>query len=134
MKDPENNQQKEHLDDDILEGKNDVLRAKDIIPAAPVPIQLDDSPAQLPLSEESLPEQKDTGIPQLDLDEKIMTRQRKISAVRRRSPAKNDKPQEHKKPREKSYIFNQSTLTTTQENRLISQIVARDIKKLSQEK
>jgi len=127
MKDPENNQKKEHTDDDILEGKNDVLRAKDIIPATPVPVQMDDSPAPLP-------EQKDTGIPKLDLDEKIMAQQRKISSVKRKAPAQSDKPHKDMELRSKSYIFNQSTLTTAEENRLITQIVARDIKQLSQEK
>jgi hypothetical protein len=42
MKDPEKHEQNEYLDDDILEGKKDVLRAKDIIPEVAKP-QLEDT-------------------------------------------------------------------------------------------
>jgi hypothetical protein len=63
-----------------------------------------------------------------------MTQQRKISAVRRTSPAKKDKLEEQKIFRSKSYIFNQSTIITAEENKLVSEIVAKDIKRLSREK
>ncbi|MHC4293192.1 MAG: hypothetical protein ACYSTX_02770 [Planctomycetota bacterium] len=143
MKDPEKHEQNGYLDDDILEGKKDVLRAKDIIPKAAKPRLDDSSITPLVPSEDisdkeevenSPTQKKDSNVPNFDLQEKIMTQQRKISAVRRTSPAKKHKPKEQKKPRAKSYIFDQSTLTSAEENKLISQIVTRDIIKLSREK
>jgi hypothetical protein len=139
MKKSEQDKQNIPLDDDILEGKKDVLRAKDIIPAAPIAEQ-EDSPA-LPatvseettdkdVDEKTTLEKKDTGVLQFNLAEKIMTEQRKISAIRRKAPTQKDEPHKKVKPRSKRYIFNQTTLTTDEENKLIAQIVARDIKKL----
>ncbi|MHC4265560.1 MAG: hypothetical protein ACYSUK_06465 [Planctomycetota bacterium] len=135
MKDPEKNKKKGHLDEDILEGKEDVLRAKDIIPVSPVPQQDDNPPLSPNISQETpdkktSPQKEDTQVPRLDLDEKIMTRQRKISSVRRKAPAQDDEQKKNILPRSKQYILNQPNLTTAEENRLIAQIVARDIKKL----
>jgi hypothetical protein len=143
MKDPEKHEQNEYLDDDILEGKKDVLRAKDIIPEVAKP-QLEDTTFSTLKPSEDISDKeenektpspkKDTDIPTFDLSEKIMTQQRKISAVRRTSPSKKDKPEEQKIFSSKSYIFNQSTIITAEENKLVSEIVARDIKRLSREK
>ncbi|MHC4757153.1 MAG: hypothetical protein ACYTE8_00690 [Planctomycetota bacterium] len=148
MKDSENNNQNGKLDDDILQGKEDVLRAKDIIPASPesqldetstIPLDIseethDETAVNRQLLEEEELEKEETDIPQFDLAEKILTDQRKLSAIRRKAPVQNEKQQKATRPRSKRYIFKQSTLASTAENKLISQIVARDIKRLSRTK
>jgi hypothetical protein len=138
MKKSERDKKNAPLDDDILQGREDVLRAKDIIPAAPSSAKEDSGILSLKLSQQSPDQTKieknDKEIPQLDLSENIMAGERKVSSAKRTAPVKEDMEREHTRPSSKAYFFNQSTMTTDEENRLLSQIVARDIKKLLQEK
>jgi hypothetical protein len=138
MKKSEKDKQNTPLDDDILEGKKDVLRAKDIIPISPSTTRKNSSVLPQAVSQQTQDktkiEKKETEIPQFDLAEKIMPQQRKISSVKRKAPAKDNNQEEKVQLRSQPYIFNQSILTNHEENHLIAQIVARDIKRLLQEK
>jgi hypothetical protein len=62
-----------------------------------------------------------------------MPKQRRISSVRRKAPDKDNKSEEKFQPNSHRYILNQSTRKNTEENHLIAQIVARDIKRLLQD-
>jgi len=138
MKKSHEDRQNEILDDDILEGKNDVLRAKDIIPAAPS-TDKDNAdilpPAVSEQSEDKTEAEKhQTEIPRFDLDEKIMVPQRKCSSAKRKAYVQSPGTQNVSGPASERYIAAQPVLADAEGSRLIAHIVARDIKKLTRER
>ena len=142
------------IDDDILQSRKDILRAKDIIPP------FKQEPAQAAGQEEAAEQKDATGesaerapqegkgqaeiapekaveppqeseIPRFDLAEDIMAEQRRMTAIRRRAPTENKEPQEVQlEPAGRR--FEPVTSATPQEQRIIAQIVARDIERLLQ--
>lgn len=115
----------EQTDADILQCKEDILRARDIIPGTPKRDKVDLSP--LPPSAE----EKGVEIPTFDLAEDIMTEQRKTAALRRKAPGKKteDKSQELQ-AEVVGYTIGQPILEKSEQDRIIAEIVARDIERL----
>lgn len=115
----------EQTDADILQCKEDVLRARDIIPSTSKRDKGDLAPL-LPSAEE-----KGVEIPTFDLAEDIMAEQRKTSATRRKAPGKKteDKSQELQ-AEVVGYTIGQPTLAKSEQDRIIAEIVARDIARL----
>ena len=160
---------KEQSDDDILQCRKDVLRARDIIPGTPRRDEgrLDNPPphkeeanhqpktesekttASTPTANESsgknkptpkepteievgpAAEQEATEIPQFDLAEEILAEQRKITAIRRKAPGVHKEPElETVKAHPSGQAAEQSAATEPEQNRIIAEIVARDIERL----
>ena len=102
-------------DADIAQCKQDVLRARDIIPS----------------DNKKNPQTTSADIPKLDLAEQIMAEQRKVIAAKRKAPgAKIEAISPPKKTQSRYFYMSQPTQDQSQENRIIAQIVARDIEKL----
>jgi len=102
---------KKQLDDDILKSKEDILRAKDIIPSA---------------NSKPLSNQKPADIPKLDLGEQIMAQHRKVTAVKRKGPGQPIAA-------EKEVVKPAVKLKEPEPpaaSKYIAEIVARDIKRL----
>jgi len=117
----ENNEQ---IDADIQQAKKDVLRARDIIPAGAKRDRPDSAP--LPAAE-----QKQTEIPSFDLAEEIMANQRKITAIKRKAPGKKTKVEKVRPQAERlGYTIEPPMPASPQEDRIIAEIVARDIDRM----
>ena len=100
--------QSEQIDGDILQCKADILRARDIVPG------------NNPQNISTEPKNK---IPKFDLAEEIMAQQRKVTALRRKSPAViSSMPIGH--------TVKQSIETPLAQEQIIAEIVARDIERL----
>jgi hypothetical protein len=148
----------EQIDDDILQSRKDILRAKDIIPpfkqepAQEVPQQETAEQkdatgesveageeekerteiAQEEPAEPAAPSQK-SEIPRFDLAEDIMAKQRRMSAARRKAPTEKEEPQVQEVELEPAgRRFEPVTTATPQEQKIIAQLVARDIERLLQ--
>jgi len=75
--------------------------------------------------------QKEGEIPRFDLAEEIMAEQRKITAIRRKAPGKKTEAERRQEQVEPiSYSLEQPMPEESEQNRLIAEIVARDIKRL----
>jgi hypothetical protein len=146
------------IDDDILQSRKDILRAKDIIPpfkqepaqearqeaaeqkdaagesAEPAP-QEGKEPVEIGQekpAEPAAPPQK-SEMPRFDLAEDIMADQRRMTAIRRKAPAEKKEPKVQEVQLEAAgRRFEPVTSATPQEQRIIAQIVARDIERLLQ--
>ena len=130
----------EKLDADILECKEDILRASDIIP----PYNRDErrenqektvkKEAEAVKADEAKPlEIKEIGqakseIPRFDLAEEIMAEQRKITAIKRKRPEKKMGAEARPAVRPFRYALEPHRLTTSGQEDIIAEIVARDIK------
>ena len=140
-------QNNEQLDNDILECKADILRAKDIIPPFgkkrdPKPNPKDQNTAYEVIekhkekvtqirtdSKKTQPQQNQ--VPKFDLAKEIMVEQRKVSSRNRKGPGKDVKPQQPKaRLHSSSYAIRQPEAISKGHGRVITDIVARDIKKL----
>lgn len=121
MSNAENNEQ---IDADIQQAKKDVLRARDIIPG-PTKHDKSDSPP-LPAAE-----QKQIEVPRFDLAEEIMANQRKIIAIKRKAPGKKTAV-ERSKPQVEHIgrTIEPPMPASPEEDRIIAEIVARDIDRL----
>ncbi len=135
----------EQFDTDILQCKVDILRARDVIPphddatpknpatqnnainedTSPIPIEEIPPTAPLPRpvvsinkKEEAETLQEKSEIPSFDLAEEIMAEQRKITAIRRKAPGK------------KTDNIEQPTSALSEQEKIIAEIVARDIERL----
>ena len=104
----------EKLDADILESKADILRAQDVMP---------------PYNNEEI-EVVATEIPRFDLAEEIMAEQRKITAIKRKSPEKKMGAEARPAVRPFRYALEPQRLTASGQEDIIAEIVARDIKRL----
>jgi hypothetical protein len=72
-----------------------------------------------------------TGIPSFDLAEEIMAEQRKITAIRRKAPGKKTEVQRLKlETRIADHIIDQSKPLLSEQEKIIAEIVAKDIEKL----
>ncbi|MHC4154992.1 MAG: hypothetical protein ACYST6_08735 [Planctomycetota bacterium] len=145
------------IDDDILQSRKDILRAKDIIPpfeqepaqepppqetaeqkhatgesAEPAP-QEGKGQAEIAQEKAAEPPEQKTEIPRFDLAEDIMAEQRRMTATRRKAPTENKGPQAQEVQLEPTgRRFEPVTSATPQEQKIIAQIVARDIERLLQ--
>ena len=109
---PDNKQ----VDVDIPQGKRDILRAKDIIPSS-----VKDKPA-----DPNAVDANHVNIPNFDLAEQIMAEHRKIAAIKRQKPGKKIEAQTPLAQKVSPSI----TPPRPEQNQIIVEIVARDIKKL----
>jgi hypothetical protein len=133
----ENNEQ---TDADILECKADILRARDIIPGGKSPnkqkagqepnpqinceaITSADDAAGTSLKGDK---QEKTQIPRFDLAEDIMAAHRRVISIRRKAPDKKIEAQELK-PEPISYNIKQPEQELSEQERIIAEIVAKDI-------
>ena len=128
------------------ENDTDILRANDIIP----PYHKKNHPEQKPLSkkqnshsttdkakhtetistelENEVPQK--AGIPKFDLARQIMSEQRKVASIKRKSPDKKNKASNHKyKARSIGHAVKPLPMLIYQEQ-IIAEIVQRDIQKL----
>jgi len=75
--------------------------------------------------------QEEAEIPRFDLAEKIMAEQRKITAIRRKGPGKKTKAErEQLQAKPVSYTIKQPGSEQTEQNRIIAEVVAKDIERL----
>jgi hypothetical protein len=125
----------EQIDDDILQSRKDILRARDIIP----PFKQEPPPEEEAGQEEATGESVEPAAPQkseiptFDLNKDIMAEQRRMSAVRRKAPTeKKEPPVQEIQLEPAGRRFEPVTAATPQEQRIIAQIVARDIERLLQ--
>ncbi len=132
----------EKLDSDILECKEDILRARDIIPPynreemrdnqekagtkEAEPVKADEAK---PLETKEIGQGR-TEIPRFDLAEEIMAEQRKIAAIKRRGPEKKMETEPRPAVRPFRYALEPQRLTASGQDDIIAEIVARDIKRL----
>jgi len=146
----------EQIDADILQCKADILRARGIIPppagkkATPTknkPAISEEEPKKPREDIRSLPvetihpgkkpaesagaQQQKTEIPRFDLAEEIMAEQRKITAIRRKAPREKIEAQ-NQEPEVESigYTIGQPAPAPPEQERIIAEIVARDIERL----
>ena len=143
----------EQIDDDIMQSRADILRARDIIPR---PLEQDrKSQGPPPLTGQQTKSQKTdqdkNEIPSFDLAEKIMAEQRKITAIKRKAPqssweskmedkkiipplsSKEQSGSEQKHELKAESIgrsIERSMLASPVQKRIITEIVARDIERL----
>jgi hypothetical protein len=72
-----------------------------------------------------------TGIPSFDLAEEIMAEQRKITAIRRKAPGQKTEAQRSEPQAQPAdYTIEQPTPTLSVQEKIIAEIVARDIERL----
>jgi hypothetical protein len=112
----DNDKNSEQIDDDILRCKEDILRARDIMP-----------PYKQQTGENT--KRRETEIPQFDLAEEIMAEQRKLTAIRRKSPGKKTNVEPVSYTPQQPMPVPENPFDSAQGG-LISEIVARDIRRL----
>jgi hypothetical protein len=136
----ENNKQ---TDADILQSKADILRARDIIPGTPPPHKkktnqkpesqkTGENTIQSAVAAEISTQKEKAEIPRFDLAEEIMAEQRKITAVKRKAPGKKTEV-ERLEPQAQPVGYTtieQPAPTLPEQDRIIAEIVARDIERL----
>jgi len=146
----------EQIDADILQCKADILRARDIIPGTPKrdkketdqepksqkrePIEPTPSKKTVPLpkpvvsvnkKEKAGTLQEKAEIPRFDLAEEIMAEQRNITAIKRKAPGKKSKAEKAEPEAEPvGHIIEQPPPALPDQDRIIAEIVARDIERL----
>ena len=144
MNESQNNEQ---IDDDILECKADILRAKDVIPPFGKKRTFKPNPKARNLTSRAIekliptvvqgsseppktqPQHQD--IPQFDLAEDIMAEHRKVSSQKRKRPGKEPESEKPKPiPQAHGYAVRQPEPVSRGHGQIIADIVARDIKKL----
>ena len=132
----------EELDGDILECKGDILRARDIMPPYNTEKSRDNKDKEggkeaeagklnnaKPLEIKGIGQRR-SEIPRFDLAEEIMAEQRKITAIKRKSPEKKMESEARPAVESFRYALEPQRLTSTGERGIIAEIVARDIKRL----
>ena len=140
-----NNQQ---LDSDILQCRADILRARNTLPLRNNAEPQNNTAAKIkkeipvkeipPLPKSEMSRKKETAtpkespeIPSFDLAEEIMAEQRKITSIRRKAPGQKDNIQRLKpKPQPVNHITKQPIPLLSEQDKVIADIVARDIEKL----
>jgi hypothetical protein len=111
------------IDADIPERKKDILRAHDIIPG-----RAEDSND---LSGAESFAQIKSEVPKFDLAENIMAEQRRATAGRRKGPGIKEVPQtQERKVLSTAYNIEGERVSLSEEDRIIAEIVARDIARL----
>ncbi len=114
--------------DNNKQDDTDVIRAEDIVPPyAANPNQHIQTGTTGPGSVA----QDANEIPKFDLAEQIMAKQRKITAIRRKAPGQKTKaPDLRPRIRSTGYAIKQPPPALPENERIIAEIVARDIEKL----
>jgi hypothetical protein len=123
----------EQIDAETLRTQKDILRADDIMPPYKKTGQEDKSrkPSEEKTAEAASTEQEKGGMPRFDLAEEIMAEQRKISAIKRKAPGERIEAQKAEKEVEPvSYTMGPSTPAQPYQQKIIAEIVARDIESL----
>ena len=131
----------EQIDADILQCKADILRARGAIPSEPAEYEPESqiiaentttiSTRGDVSAEPEKPGQEKAGIPTFDLAEEIMAEQRKITAIRRKAPGQKTEVQDQEPQVQPiSYSTQQSAPGPSEQERIIAEIVARDIERL----
>ncbi len=150
----------ERFDADILQCKVDILRARNIIPddatlkkletqdsaaeatqsshkdTNPIPIPIEEIPAKRtpPLPEpiiQAEPSKETPKIPRFDLAEEIMAEQRKITAIKRKAPGQKTEAQRLKPETPiDDHTIEQPKPLLSEQDKIIAEIVARDIERL----
>ena len=132
----------EKPDADILECKEDILRARDIMPPYNTDKRgenkekEDGKEAEAGRRDDAKPlgikeiGQGKSEIPRFDLAEEIMAEQRKITAIKRKSPERKVEAETLRGVESFRYALEPQGFTTTGHGDIIAEIVARDIKKL----
>ena len=112
---PQTSPEKELGDENVHEAQSEQIKPVEDISAAPIKT-----------------EQQRSEIPEFDLAEKIMARQRRITAIRRKAPGQRDEAQSQQ-PKVESigYTIGPSPALSEQEH-IIAEIVAKDIEKFVQ--
>ncbi len=109
------NDKNEHVNEDIPEPGDDVLRAYDVIPSG----------------NNQQKEAEKVDVPEFDLGGQILSEQRKISSVKRRSPGMKGPAQgETPGPKASEPVVPLAATEVAEEDRIIAAIVAEDIKRL----
>jgi len=131
--------------DNNKQDDTDVIRAQDILPPYNKEKHHEQSLKETaPSLSENQVQHADTGatepadavqeaneIPKFDLAEQIMAEQRKITAIRRKAPGKKTKtPDQWPRIQSTGYAIKQPPPTLPEYERIIAEIVARDIEKL----
>ncbi len=144
----------EQFDADNVQGKADVLRARDVIPGSPkrdegrlgTPVPYGNIARQEPVSQEpvkNMPippaevkrslgtEQQKSEIPKFNLADEIMAEHRRITAIRRKAPGEKGEAQKPEREDESAgNIIRQPSPALSEQEQIISEIVARDIERL----
>ncbi|MDD5063183.1 MAG: hypothetical protein PHQ35_00280 [Phycisphaerae bacterium] len=142
----------EQFDIDILQCKADILRARNIVPlhnntTPKNPVAQDSSietarpsdtaeiSAKIPpppgMKEQAEPSEETSDIPIFDLAEEIMAEQRKIIAIKRKAPGQKTDIQRLKpETRIDDHIIEQPKPLLSEQDKIIAEIVAKDIEKL----
>lgn len=112
---PKTSVEQEHGGENVHEARSEQIKPVEDVPAAPTKT-----------------EQQKSEIPRFDLAEKIMVKQRRITAIRRKAPGQRDEAQSQQ-PKVESigYTIGPSSVLSEQE-RIIAEIVTRDIEKFVQ--
>jgi len=119
----------EQIGGEIPEPEADILRADDIMP--PHKKKTGRKNTREVQVESASAQQEKTEIPKFDLAEEIMAEQRKITAIRRTGPGERKQPEnEELKAEPAGYIAEQPVPAQSYEQRIIAEIVARDIERL----
>jgi hypothetical protein len=128
------------MDADILQCKADILRARDIIP----PFNIKPKEPQTVKQAHAKADSEDTDVispeeqpnkphvPKFDLAEQIMTQQRKVTAIKRKSPIQTVEFQKPKQQTRVEMHIGPIPVISYRQEQAITNIVARDIKRLRQ--
>jgi hypothetical protein len=113
----------------------DILRAEDVVPPYNMNVEQkrilreDAAFVEQDVSSNNDWNQQGGEIPKFDLAEQIMAEQRKITAVRRRAPGQKTKTPD-RKPQTQSSQYTFKPFVLSEQEKIIAEIVARDIQKL----
>ncbi len=108
---------------------DDILRARDIIPTEPT---RPEEPNPLPTKKTdkaAKPAQQQNSVPKFNLAKEIMAEQRRITAIKRKAPDKKTEPDQPQVQSVK-YAIEQPGQVLAKQDQIITEIVARDIKRL----
>ncbi|MFQ6034268.1 MAG: hypothetical protein ACE5NM_00270 [Sedimentisphaerales bacterium] len=111
----------------------DILRATDIVPPYSKKSNHEDNSRELKSRSKnnSLPQKKHE-VPRFDLAEEILAEQRKITAIRRKAPSKTSQASSQKQQVQSiGYATPQPLPMLSEQQQIITEIVARDIKNLT---
>ena len=142
----------EHLDTDILQCKVDISRELNTIPlqndtaannpetqnntaktnTEEIPVNEPDSPKPTTSREETAEQLKTPEIPKFDLAEEMMAEHRRITAIKRKAPGKTKVERLKPKVQPAEYITKRPTPSLSGQDKIIAEIVAKDIERLCQ--
>lgn len=142
----------EHLDIDILRCKVDISRELNTIPlqndtpannpetqnntaktnTEETPVNKPAPPKPATSREETVEKLKTPEIPRFDLSEEMMAEHRRITAIKRKAPGKTRVERLKPKVQPAEYITKRPIPPLSEQDKIIAEIVAKDIEKLCQ--